>query len=277
MGFFDKAIVNGLERTVAAPAIIASERLAQESLNLARAETLGATESLRLAHSVEHLSPAAGNLPASFAAKPFSSERMMQFENDGTIHFGLDNVASVRSGPRIGEQHLFQAMSLDSFILYEKGATPAITSNSLQRGLIHGDTATAGGAGSYSWAKLSAKELEAVEQAIPSGSVPLGVGRMRQAWMTPNDEVVVFGPKYNRPETAGLLPVRRRQFVESQRIDWLPYADSRDITRADIKAVNKVLYKAGYQAGDNVLANYGRTVDGRVWRTDPGGLMRFRK
>lgn len=108
---------------------------------------------------------------------------------------------------------------------------------------------------------------------IPTGSLPIGFGHERLAWITPDGSVAVIGPVQTRANCPQLLQPFKTSIRGTEQIEWFPYAESRDITYAEVKDVARQMEKSGWAASDWKPSNCGRLADGTVVRLDPEGVL----
>lgn len=168
-------------------------------------------------------------------------------------------------------------------LLYELKATPAETAATISMFARQGKAAPIeidSSLGYYAepWATWQTSELAALLKSIPSGSKPIGVGAYRQAWLTPDNQVVVIGPYQQRPDCPFLrAPIKVFQPGRSHQIEFFEYADPRGITYAEVKAFDALMREAGWEVKDSKPMNYAKSADGKMWRVDPDDVYRVTK
>ncbi|MBI4533511.1 MAG: hypothetical protein HY711_06145 [Candidatus Melainabacteria bacterium] len=115
---------------------------------------------------------------------------------------------------------------------------------------------------------------KALLKDIPNGSLPIGFGRARIAWLTPDGTVAVLGPVHARAQCPELLQPFKTQVKRDMQLEWFPYAETRNVTMAEMQALKARMENAGWTASDWKPANCGRLANGRVVRLDPENVIR---
>ncbi len=110
---------------------------------------------------------------------------------------------------------------------------------------------------------------------IPDGSIPLGLGKKRLAWLTPNHEVAVIGPEQTRPDCPLVLQPRRHQQFGSYSLDWYEFAETRQIVQADVDTIVRLSEGCGWLFFDKHFGNVGRLASGRLVLLDPDAISRI--
>lgn len=125
--------------------------------------------------------------------------------------------------------------------------------------------------------KLSQADREFIGQNIPEGSKPIGTGINRQAWQTPDNKAVVVGPNDHRPEAPFLLSPEKTEVSKdgSKKAETFPLAESNSISQKDVDSFVKDWANKGWEMQDNKPSNFGRTADGKIWRTDPDEITNW--
>jgi hypothetical protein len=204
---------------------------------------------------------------------------------EGSLTFGADGKALLDHVHT--EQALAYRKADDLFFLYEPGPEPFRTSQTFLRGNLQNPGASpfvpidragamvahVGGVTEHGWNRLTPKQLDAMRAAVPDGSIPIGLGSKRQAWLPPSSEhAVVLGPKFERPNVPNLLQPTNSEVIGDKQLEWFKFGESDSVTRADVKAVNHQIKLSGWHPDDSYTANYVRLMDGSVWRVDPEDL-----
>lgn len=216
------------------------------------------------------------------------SAEIIAVRGGGSIKLLSDGTALMEGQPAAGgaETKLsYRSMGEDRagseyVLLYELKSTPAETAATISMFSRHGKTTPVtieSSLGYYAepWSTWHTSELAALLKAIPPGSKPIGVGVHRQAWLTPDNQVVVIGPYQQRPDCPFLrAPIKVLQPGRSNQIEFFEYADSRGITNSDVKVFDAEMRAAGWEVKDSKPMNYVRSADGKMWRVDPDDVYR---
>lgn len=125
--------------------------------------------------------------------------------------------------------------------------------------------------------KLSQADRDFISQNVPEGSKPIGTGINRQAWQTPDNKAVVVGPNDHRPEAPFLLSPEKTEVSKdgSKKAETFPLAESNSISQKDVNSFVKDWADKGWEMQDNKPSNFGRTADGKMWRTDPDEITNW--
>jgi hypothetical protein len=128
------------------------------------------------------------------------------------------------------------------------------------------------------------RNLRNLIDRIPLGSIPIGAGSQRLAWLMPNNGVAVIGPNERRRSDCPYLiqPIDSvrvmsdhlvGRFYRSWRLSTYPYAETGDITDAEILELKSRMEADGWFVDDWKRINVGRLVDGSIVRLDAENLQ----
>jgi hypothetical protein len=260
--------------------------LADGTLTLGRVEPGRPAPAIERAPKMEQ-TPAVE--PAAVIDRPPVVEplaKVLPVAGGGTIKLLSDGTAILKDPASGGEtKQAYRSMGADRsgseyFLLYELKATPAETAATISLFALHSKTTPVNiesSLGYYAepWTKWTTSQIDALNNAIPVGSMPIGIGTYRQAWLTPKEHIVVVGPSQQRPDCPYLRkPIKVEQLGLSRQIEWFELADSRGITPADVKAFDTKMLADGWAVKDSKPMNYARSSDGKMWRIDPDDVYR---
>lgn len=203
----------------------------------------------------------------------------------GNLELKSDGRVLVKVGSGGEESLYYRSMGQDRvgsefFLLFDRKSTVAETAGTISMFSRHEKTTpvsieSALGYYAEPWLQWLPAEIAALDKAIPAGSIPIGVGVKRQAWLTPEQHIVVIGPAQKRQDCPYLrTPFKVEQLGASRQIEHFEYADSREITPADVKAFDAKMRADGWQVHDNKPMNYAKSSDGKMWRIDPDDVYR---
>ncbi len=225
------------------------------------------------------------NTPVERSPLAESTGEVIAIKGGGTIRLMTDGTAIVKDGASSkGDKLHYRSMGADGqntqyLLLYDLKATPTETASTIQVFALDAKSTPVEieTASSYlePWTNWRESEIAALNQAIPKGSIPIGIGVSRQAWLTPNDHIVVIGPFQERPDSPYLRkPFKVEEIGTFKQIEWFEYADSRGITPEDVAAFDARMAKDGWVVKDSKPMNYARSRDGKMWRIDPDDVDR---
>lgn len=123
--------------------------------------------------------------------------------------------------------------------------------------------------------KLSQADRDFVDQNVPPGSKPLGIGINRQAWQTPDNKAVVIGPNDYRSDAPFLLPPEKTVVSGDKKAETFPLGESNSISKDDVDKFVKDWADKGWEMRDNKISNFARTSDGKMWRVDPDEILNW--
>ncbi|MBY0551080.1 MAG: hypothetical protein K2W95_27625 [Candidatus Obscuribacterales bacterium] len=239
-------------------------------------------------HSIERL-PVIEREPGTKRPEVEQPAEEITINGGGTVRLLSDGKAILKDFEGTGETTRgYRSMGADRsgseyFLLYDLKATPAETAASISMFVKNGkatpvDIESSQGYYAEPWTEWTPGQISALNEAIPAGSTPIGVGTFRQAWLTPKEQIVVIGPTQPRPDCPYLRkPFKTEQIGLSRQIETFEYADSRGITPADVAAFDALMLADGWTVKDSKPMNYARSNDGKMWRIDPDEVHRLRK
>jgi len=206
----------------------------------------------------------------------------------GSLRFRTDGLAELSDGS-VSKTMAYRKAD-DLFFLHEPGDRPFDLSQTFYRGFLSNPEVSPlaplnrfgpfgvrlGADAKHGWNLLNRAQLGALNEAVPEGSLPIGLGKCRQAWLPPTGEnAVVLGPTYERPAIPKLLQPVEKTVIGDRQIEWFPLGESSSVTRSDVLTVNHQMKLSGWVPDDNYTANYVRLLDRSVWRVDPEDIYKM--
>lgn len=239
----------------------------------------------KLAPALKPEAPPIGELPSKCTSEVAD---IVPVVDGGRIKLLGDGTAIRTEAPSAGSMEYtmnYRSIGQDRagceyYVLFEPKSTPVETAATIATFSRHEKNVpvrVTSALGYYAepWRSGLPVEIAALNEAIPTGSIPIGLGARRQAWLTPNQNIVVFGPPQERPACPFLrTPFKVEQPSPALQIEHFEYADSRGITNAEVSAFHAKMRAGGWEALDIKPMNYVKTPDGRVWRVDPDDVYR---
>ncbi|MBY0549764.1 MAG: hypothetical protein K2W95_20995 [Candidatus Obscuribacterales bacterium] len=248
-----------------------------------KAPPSAAVEKWLAAPTVEAASPAEPQLRAPSAEV---TAEVVSVRGGGSIKLLSDGSAIVNTPSVAGAEAKLNYRSMgedrvgsEYFLLFDLKPTPSETAASISMFVRCGKTTPVtieSSLGCYAepWTKWQPTEIAALDSAIPTGSVPIGVGVRRQAWLTPDKQIVVIGPAQPRPDCPFLRTPFKVEKPGTKQIEFFEYADPRGITYSEVKCFDAAMRAAGWEVKDSKPMNYVRSADGKMWRVDPDDVYR---
>jgi hypothetical protein len=123
--------------------------------------------------------------------------------------------------------------------------------------------------------KLTPAERQFVDENVPTGSKPIGMGIRRQAWKTPENKAVVVGTNDHRPEAPFLLPAEKTEVFGNKKAETFSLGENKSISKNDVDEFVRYWSERGWEMRDNKISNFARTSDGKMWRVDPDDLFNW--
>ncbi len=200
--------------------------------------------------------------------------RQMPTSEGGNLKLMPNGFAELVDDAGIKNKLAYWSVGDGGFMLYQTGLGPAETSSTFEYFSAKPSKITIGDATWLDWKQLAPTEIAAAGEAIPKGSIPVGFGTVRQAWLTPAEEIVVLGPVQERVDCPYLLKPFRKTIVGTRQIEWFPYGENHSITSADVSAFDARVRSDGWSTSDQKITNYIRLRDGSMWIVDPEAVGR---
>jgi putative nucleotidyltransferase with HDIG domain len=200
--------------------------------------------------------------------------RQMPTSEGGNLKLMPNGFAELVDDAGVKNKLAYWSVGDGGFMLYRTGLGPAETSSTFKYFSAKPSKITIGDATWLDWKQLAPTEIATASEAIPKGSIPVGFGTVRQAWLTPAEEIVVLGPVQDRVDCPYLLKPFRKTIVGTRQIEWFPYGENHSITSAEVSAFDARVRSEGWSTSDHKITNYIRLRDRSMWIVDPEAVGR---
>jgi hypothetical protein len=110
-------------------------------------------------------------------------------------------------------------------------------------------------------------------KAIPPGSLPIGHGGSRMAFLTPDKDVSVIGLQQFRQPLPDMVFPKSRLLGGNIQAERLPFVGHEGLTDEHVVEVGESVRKFGFMFNDRQVANIGR-LDNKLKVVDPGSVNR---